>query len=80
MTEAKCDLRIVDLFTKGCHHRNVSILYLTQNVFPQGKACRDISLNTQYLVLFNNSDQQINKWRPWQEEFIGPLEPHFEEI
>ena len=54
MTEGKCDQRIADLFTKGSHHRNISIVYLTQNVFPQGKACRDIALNTQYLVLFNN--------------------------
>ena len=54
MTEAKCDQRIADLFTKGNHHRNISIVHLTQNVFPQGKACRDITLNTQYLVLFNN--------------------------
>ena len=53
MTEAKCDQKIADLFTKGSHHRNISIVYLTQNVFPQGKACRDIALNTQYLVLFN---------------------------
>jgi hypothetical protein len=54
MTEAKCDQRIDDLFTKGSHHRNLSIVYLTQNLFPQGKACRDIALNTQYPVLFNN--------------------------
>ena len=54
MTEAKCDERIADLFTKGSHHRNISIVYLTQNVFLQGKVCRDIALNTQYLVLFNN--------------------------
>ena len=54
MTEAKCDQRIADLFTKCSHHKNISIVYLTQNVFPQGKACRDIALNTQYLVLFNN--------------------------
>ena len=54
MTEAKCDQRVADLFTKGSHHRNISVVYLTQNVFPQGKACRDIALNTQYLVLFNN--------------------------
>ena len=54
MTEAKCDQKIADLFTKGSHHRNISIVYLTQNLFPQGKACRDIALNTQYLVLFNN--------------------------
>ena len=30
------------------------IVYLTRNIFPQGRACRDISLNTQYLVLLNN--------------------------
>ena len=54
MTEAKCDQRIADLFTKGSHHRDISIVYLTQNLFPQGKACRDIILNTQYMVLFNN--------------------------
>ena len=54
MTKAKCGQRIADLFTKGSHYRNTSIVYLTQNVFPQGKACRDVALNTQYLVLFNN--------------------------
>ena len=54
MTEAKCEQRIADFFTKGSHHRNISIVYLTQNLFPQGKACRDIALNTQYLMLFNN--------------------------
>ena len=60
MTKAKCDQRIANLFTKGSHHRNISIVYLTQNVFPQGRACRDIALNTQYLVLFNNPiDRQV---------------------
>ena len=54
MTEAKCDQKVTNLFTKGSHHRNISIVYLTQNLFPQGKACRDIALNTQYMVLFNN--------------------------
>ena len=54
MPEAKCDQRIADLFTKRSHHRNISIVYPTKNLFPQGKACRDIDLNTQYLVLFNN--------------------------
>ena len=49
MTEAKCDQRIADLSTKGSHHRNISIVYLTQNVFPQGKACRDIALNMRIL-------------------------------
>ena len=48
------DQRIADVFTKGSHHRNISVVYLTQNLFPQGKSCRDIILNTQYMVLFNN--------------------------
>ena len=52
MTEAKCDQRKAYLFTKGSHHRNISIVYL--NVFPQDKACSDITLNTQYQVLVNN--------------------------
>ena len=54
MTEAKCDQRTADLFTKGSHHRNISVVYLTQNLFPQGKACHDIILDTQFMVLFNN--------------------------
>ena len=63
MTEAKRDQRIADLFTKGCHHRNISVIYLTQNLFPQGEACRDIALKTQYMVLFNNpiNRQQVAK-------------------
>ncbi|KAH9629435.1 hypothetical protein HF086_013349 [Spodoptera exigua] len=31
------DGRIVDIFTKGSHHRNLSVFYLTQNLFHQGK-------------------------------------------
>ena len=54
MTDAKCDQRVADLFTKGRHHGNLSVAYLTQNLFPQGKACRDVTLDTQYLALFNN--------------------------
>lgn len=53
MTEAKCDQRIADLFTKSSHHRSISIVYLNQNLSRQGKYSRDIAYNTQYLVLFN---------------------------
>ena len=50
----EADSRIVDLFTKGSHHRNLSIMFITQNLFHQGKGCRDISLNTHYIVCFKN--------------------------
>lgn len=42
------------LFTKGSHHTNTSVIYITQNIFNQNKENRNIALNTQYLVLFKN--------------------------
>jgi hypothetical protein len=42
------------LFNRGSHHRNISVIFITQNVFHQGRNCRDISLNTIYLVLSKN--------------------------
>jgi GTPase SAR1 family protein len=46
--------QVCELFTKGSHHRNLSVILITQNVFHQGKHCRDISLNCKYLVMFKN--------------------------
>ena len=54
MTEAGKDNRIVNLFTKGSHHRNPRIIYIVQNLFHQGKGYRSINLNSHYLVLFRN--------------------------
>jgi len=45
---------VVNLFTKGSHHRNVSVIYLAQNLFPKNKFARTISLNAHYMVLFKN--------------------------
>jgi len=46
--------QVYDLFTKGGHHRNISMILFTQNLFQQGRYCRDISLNAKYLVLLKN--------------------------
>ena len=45
---------IVDLFNKGSHHKNLSVIFITQNLFHQGHGQRDISLNTNYIVVFKN--------------------------
>lgn len=45
---------IVDLFTKGSHHKNISVFFITQNLFHKGTYARDISLNASYIVLFKN--------------------------
>ena len=59
MIEAGRDNRIVNLFTKGSHHRNLSVIYIVQNLFHQGKGNRSISLNSHYLVLFKNPRDKL---------------------
>ena len=54
MDEACDSLEMSKAFTQYVHHRNLSIVYLVQNLFKQGKSARTISLNTNYLVLFKN--------------------------
>ena len=45
---------VVSIFTKISHHRNISVFYLAQNLFPKNKHARTISLNSHYLILFKN--------------------------
>ena len=52
MASASQNPEIQNVFTKYVHHRNLSCIYLVQNLFVQGKASRTISLNANYLVLF----------------------------
>ena len=59
MEDAGGDERIVNLFTRGSHHRNLSVIYILQNVFHQGKGSRSISLNSHYLVLLKNPWDQL---------------------
>jgi ABC-type dipeptide/oligopeptide/nickel transport system ATPase subunit len=46
--------QVCDLFTKGSHHRNISVILISQNLFNEAKHCRDICLNAKYLVLLKN--------------------------
>lgn len=48
MQELGNDQRIANLFTKGSHHRNLSIIFILQNIFHRGKELRDMSLNCHY--------------------------------
>ena len=42
------------LFTQGTHHRCVSVILITQNLYPEGKHTKTIALNTWYTVLMKN--------------------------
>lgn len=45
---------VSNIFTKFSHHRNISVIYLSQNLFYKSKQNRTMSLNTHYMVLFKN--------------------------
>jgi len=45
---------VSDLFTKYSHHRNITVILLTQNIFGKGKFFRTLSLNSQYFFLTRN--------------------------
>ena len=51
---SETDSRVTKLFTKGSHHKNASVIYISQNLFHEGKENRNISLNSHYLILFKN--------------------------
>ena len=54
MSEAEKEKSILDLFTTDSHHSNISVFLISQNLFSRGKYSRTISLNCQYLIVFNN--------------------------
>jgi len=43
---------VASQFTKKSPHRNISVMYIVQNLFHRGKHHRTISLNAHYMVLF----------------------------
>lgn len=52
MGEAGKSKLLGDIFTKGCHHKNLSAIYIVQNLFDKGSKHRECSLNSDYMVLF----------------------------
>ena len=47
-------VEVQNLFTKYCHHFNITAIFLTQNIFAKGMCSRTININTHILVLFAN--------------------------
>ena len=52
------DKRVLDLFTKDSPHRNITVLYLTQYLFPSGKFFKTINRNAHCIVAFKNPRDQ----------------------
>ena len=52
-------IEMQELFTKYCHHRNMTAILVSQNVFQKGPNTRTISLNTHIHILFANKRDEV---------------------
>lgn len=52
--EAAASTLVSNLFTRESHHRKLSVVLVSQNLFHAGRYSRTIQLNTEYLVLFKS--------------------------
>jgi hypothetical protein len=48
------DQNVCNLFTKLSHRINVSVVFITQNLYHRNRFVRTMNLNTHYIVLFKN--------------------------
>ena len=54
MEESGSDKRVLDLFTKDSHHRGITAVYITQDLFPPGKFAKTINRNAHYVICFKS--------------------------
>lgn len=54
MEELSVSKKASVIFTRKVHHKNISIIFIVQNIFHQAKQMRNISLNCHYFVLLKN--------------------------
>lgn len=63
------DDRVVSIFTRGAHHRQISVILITQNLFNQTKGFRTIALNSQYQALFR-SPRDVSQIRVLEQQMF----------
>jgi hypothetical protein len=51
MSDVVKSIDMQHIFTRGSHHKNITVIYLNQNMYCQGKFSRTLSLNTQYIFI-----------------------------
>ena len=71
---------MLDLFTKHSHHRNIAVIYMSQDMFPREKYAKTINRQAQYIVAFKSPRDQLglknlllqafpNRWKDVMEVF-----------
>ena len=61
----------VEIFILGSHHKQISLFYLSQNLFPDCNLFRTMSNNAHYFVIFNNKRNSTQIHRIVHQDFIG---------
>ena len=44
-----------DLFCLGSHHKNITIIFIVQNLYVQGRFAKTIMMNVHYMIVMNNA-------------------------
>ena len=57
--ESENSKQVTNMFTKVAHHLPCFIIFVSQNLFPNGKESRTRSLNTHYYVIFKNPRDKL---------------------
>lgn len=57
MTVFEKDQSLQTLFVKGCHHWNLSVIFIVQNLYFKG--LRTARINSKYLMLFKNPSDKL---------------------
>lgn len=71
MDKCSNDQRMSELLTKHSHHKNITVIYIVQNLFPRGKFSRTISLNCHYIFAFKNCRDALGISTLVQQAFYG---------
>ena len=80
MAEGGNDKQVLDLFTKHLHHRNITVVYLRQDMFPREKYAKTINRQAHYIVAFKSPRDKLglknlllqafpNRWKDVMEVF-----------
>lgn len=89
MVQASKSNDLTKYFVQGAHHRNLTIIFIVQNIFGTGKSMRNARLNTNYLVLFKNPSDNLqpsliarqifpSKWKRFIRAFEDALVPPYQ--
>ena len=87
MEKCKDNNDILNLFTVDSHHKNISVILVSQNIYTKGKCTRDINLNSSNMIIFKNPRDSVqisilarqmfpNRSKAFMEAFLDAVETY----